>query len=749
MEDGVKEEPAQCKEPKFLGKAGWVKKATGKLLASYKDRYVQVEKTEIVLYEDEELQNCSERLDLENYDRCIELKSTFKKKNRLVLIRASKPGNKAHDLKFQVQTPEEKDAWIKALSDGISRAKNKVFDEVKVDESSNLDHVTRSRPKGNRNRRPPTRIHMKEVAVLSSDGMLRLDLDLADATMPNGAHDTNVDVRENYSETTKVTVTPHSGSKSEKEYLEEEPQTEPGVSLQKKVIKPPMPPTKESKPLSAPDDQPDKSDDPEKKVLNLPLPPTKEAKPCTWIVEESTEETKSEVLSEKSPDPRKKGGPPPAPPNKPISSSMNNLTEALSSNPVSQLPTPPSKDKKPLQHSAVLNQENQPCKLDRMINQHENEDTKIKDTEESYLITEEALFQVKDDSVITESASAKGHSGNSEEDSELVLSSRSNTSSKHELQLPVPVTVVLPESHKKGSSPLLSPKKKPVKPVHLNMVTPSELSEPQTQPAADSTDIISQPDDRKISDTSIGGPQDERALQLFPEVESEVPALVVCLSEPVASSLSPLICHLPSVTKKKAEEKSVDSGQHSDDSETSENEDTLAASTAALRGSHAGLDVLDNSEDDFQISDSPRMKQATADVRVRAMQQPCHGSQLTTSSKPFKTPRSASIGDLLAHSSGSLQVKQHARTGAKNARATTSTDNVSNLENEVALEMAKTSQLLSRLSQSHGRGDTGESPETLLAKAMEKLKKADHFLREIKKLKDSNLIQNEKKRMSW
>lgn len=35
-----------------------------------------------------------------------------------------------HDVKFQTQTVEEKEAWIKALSDCISRAKNKVFDEV-------------------------------------------------------------------------------------------------------------------------------------------------------------------------------------------------------------------------------------------------------------------------------------------------------------------------------------------------------------------------------------------------------------------------------------------------------------------------------------------------------------------------------------------------------------------------------------------------------------------------------------------
>lgn len=165
MEDAAKEDPAQGKEPKFLGKAGWVKKAQGRVLSSYKDRYMCVEKSEVVVYENEDLKNCLERVDLENYDKCHEMKSAFKKKHRLVVIRSSKSGNKVHDLKFQARSAEEKDAWIKALSDGITRAKNKIFDEVTVEESSNLEHVTRTRPKGNRGRRPPTRIHMKEVCV--------------------------------------------------------------------------------------------------------------------------------------------------------------------------------------------------------------------------------------------------------------------------------------------------------------------------------------------------------------------------------------------------------------------------------------------------------------------------------------------------------------------------------------------------------------------------------------------------------
>lgn len=49
----AKEDPGPCKKPLFLDKAGWVKKDTGRLWPSYKDRYVHVEKTEVVIYENE------------------------------------------------------------------------------------------------------------------------------------------------------------------------------------------------------------------------------------------------------------------------------------------------------------------------------------------------------------------------------------------------------------------------------------------------------------------------------------------------------------------------------------------------------------------------------------------------------------------------------------------------------------------------------------------------------------------------
>ncbi|KAJ8252353.1 hypothetical protein COCON_G00216650 [Conger conger] len=255
MEDGVK-----GTTPSFTGKAGWVKKSSGKLLGSYKERYIKVEKTEMVVFENQELQTCLERVDLEKYDKCLDLRSTFKKKNRLVLIRAHKQGSKVHDVKLQVENAEEKEVWIKALNDAINRAKNKIFDEVKVDESCSLDHVTRSRPRGTQSRRPPSRIHMKEVASSSCDGIVRLDLHPVEHT-PNGTHELNA-------ATVEV-----SDKKSEP------------------IAKPPMPPSQPSEDLQ---------DTPSEERMANPTPPLKESKPKDESGQPTPEREHSEhkVLSE-------------------------------------------------------------------------------------------------------------------------------------------------------------------------------------------------------------------------------------------------------------------------------------------------------------------------------------------------------------------------------------------------------------------------------------------------------------------
>ncbi|NXC17638.1 PKHO2 protein, partial [Corythaeola cristata] len=220
-------------------KYGWIKKSSGGLLGLWKDRYIQLRKTQLVVYEDEDEQKCIETVELESYDKCQELRALLKRKNRFILIRS--PGKKVHDIKFQAPTSEEKESWIKALNEGINRGKNKVFDEVKVDESLSLDHVTRDRVKMTHGRRPPTRSHLKEAAKSTSDGILRLDLDIVDNGPPN--FDSTICESDN-------------------------------VPAQKETPKPPMPPTKPT-PKENQDAENNVPDEEHKKPLSPPLPPDK------------------------------------------------------------------------------------------------------------------------------------------------------------------------------------------------------------------------------------------------------------------------------------------------------------------------------------------------------------------------------------------------------------------------------------------------------------------------------------------
>ncbi|NXR86822.1 PKHO2 protein, partial [Hypocryptadius cinnamomeus] len=224
-------------------KYGWIKKSSGGLLGLWKDRYIQLRKTQLMVYEDEDEQKCIETVELESYDKCQELRALLKRKNRFILIRS--PGKKVHDIKFQAPTLEEKESWIKALNEGINRGKNKVFDEVKVDESLSLDHVTRDRVKVSHGRRPPTRSHLKEAAKCTSDGILRLDLDIVDNGPPT--FDSTISESDN-----------------------EPPQ--------KETPKPPMPPIKPTGTKENQEAENNASDQEHKKPLSPPLPPDKKLK---------------------------------------------------------------------------------------------------------------------------------------------------------------------------------------------------------------------------------------------------------------------------------------------------------------------------------------------------------------------------------------------------------------------------------------------------------------------------------------
>uniref|UniRef100_A0A9L0K5J7 Pleckstrin homology domain containing O2 n=1 Tax=Equus asinus TaxID=9793 RepID=A0A9L0K5J7_EQUAS len=179
---GVKEEGEKPQGARVADKAGWIKKNSGGLLGLWKDRYLLLCQAQLLVYENEDEQKCVETVELGSYEKCQDLRALLKRKHRFVLLRS--PGNKVSDIKFQAPSGEEKESWIKALNEGINRGKNKAFDEVKVDKSCALEHVTRDRVRGGQRRRPPTRIHLKEVANAASDGLSRLDLDVPDSGPP-------------------------------------------------------------------------------------------------------------------------------------------------------------------------------------------------------------------------------------------------------------------------------------------------------------------------------------------------------------------------------------------------------------------------------------------------------------------------------------------------------------------------------------------------------------------------------------
>ncbi|KFP28798.1 Pleckstrin homology domain-containing family O member 2, partial [Colius striatus] len=196
-------------------------------------------------------QKCIETVELESYDKCQELRALLKKKNRFILIRS--PGKKVHDIKFQAATLEEKESWIKALNEGINRGKNKVFDEqpekrklvsreLSSQVCSRVLQCNAAQPllRGSECCTPPQQ-HSK-AAKSTSDGILRLDLDIVDNGPPN-----------------------FGSTISESD----------DVPPQKETPKLPMPPTKPTGMKENQDAENDVPDQEHKRPLSPPLPPDK------------------------------------------------------------------------------------------------------------------------------------------------------------------------------------------------------------------------------------------------------------------------------------------------------------------------------------------------------------------------------------------------------------------------------------------------------------------------------------------
>ncbi|KAM4580239.1 pleckstrin homology domain-containing family O member 1b [Odontesthes bonariensis] len=165
-------------------KVGWIRKFCGKGIFReiWKNRFVVLRGDQLFICEKEvkDLGRADEVLDLSDYERCEEIrknKSRSKKNlSKFRLQRCSWPGNTVPNLVFLAVSPEEKESWVNNLNAAITRGKNRILDEVTVDDAQ-LSHLTRDRVKIPHNRRLPTRGHLLAVAsTSSSDGMLTLDL---------------------------------------------------------------------------------------------------------------------------------------------------------------------------------------------------------------------------------------------------------------------------------------------------------------------------------------------------------------------------------------------------------------------------------------------------------------------------------------------------------------------------------------------------------------------------------------------
>ncbi|XP_019966178.2 pleckstrin homology domain-containing family O member 1b [Paralichthys olivaceus] len=176
-------------------KVGWIRKFCGRGIFReiWKNRFVVVRGDQLFICEKEvkEPSRADELFDLSDYERCEEIrknKSRSKKSHsKFRLQRCSTPGNTAPNLIFLAVSPEEKESWINVLNVSITRAKNRILDEVTVDDSQ-LSHLTRDRVKIPHNRRLPSRGHLLAVASTSLlDGTLTLDLIQEEGAPPKEA----------------------------------------------------------------------------------------------------------------------------------------------------------------------------------------------------------------------------------------------------------------------------------------------------------------------------------------------------------------------------------------------------------------------------------------------------------------------------------------------------------------------------------------------------------------------------------
>ncbi|XP_047460175.1 pleckstrin homology domain-containing family O member 1-A isoform X2 [Mugil cephalus] len=160
-------------------KSGWVRKFCGRGIfwEVWRRRYLVLRGDQLFISDREvrDERKAQDVLDLVDYEGSEELKKmksrSKKSQSRFTLLT---PGGSVPSLVFLAVSPEEKESWVHILNVAIVRAKNRVLDQVSIEEDAALLHLTRDRARIPQGRRLPTRGHL--LASTSPHGVLTLDL---------------------------------------------------------------------------------------------------------------------------------------------------------------------------------------------------------------------------------------------------------------------------------------------------------------------------------------------------------------------------------------------------------------------------------------------------------------------------------------------------------------------------------------------------------------------------------------------
>ncbi|XP_077432887.1 pleckstrin homology domain-containing family O member 1-like isoform X3 [Vanacampus margaritifer] len=163
-------------------KAGWLRRFCGKGMFReiWKNRFVVLKDHQLMVCEKEGRAGADEVLDLSHFGSCDDVRNHKKKSrskknlSKFTLQRCRSAHNTVVSVLFLAVSPEDKESWISVLNVAITRAKNKILDQVTANEA-HLCHLTRDRARIRHGRRPPSRGHLL-VAASSSDGTVILDL---------------------------------------------------------------------------------------------------------------------------------------------------------------------------------------------------------------------------------------------------------------------------------------------------------------------------------------------------------------------------------------------------------------------------------------------------------------------------------------------------------------------------------------------------------------------------------------------